>query len=149
MKNSQKIAEGFLFFILVLISLSLGIKVLVFKDIQTRIGLQMQGALVPSVFQSRFQINQANFIWKDRVKFISGDLDLRYDLAYFLTHGKWHIQIQSDNAVIYLLGDWAKIQGRGNVSLTQLRADLTFDQKKILDIGYLEAHSPTFNFSIK
>ena len=137
------------FALLFFIFFSIGVKYVVFWDLQKRIDLKIQGFLQPSIVQSSFQIHQASFVWKDKVKFLSGDLDLRYDLAYFLRYGKWHIQILSKNAVIYLLGDWAKIQGRGEVPLTKLRADLVFDQKKILDINNLEAYSPTFHFSIK
>lgn len=109
---------------------------------------EVKGNFVPVPGVPTFYFKNADFEWEHKVKFVSGDLKVEYDL-FSLLRRSLRIKISGKYLQIKLLGDWAAMEGVQDATLDSLYADLEFDQHGIRELNQVEAKSPKFQFHVK
>lgn len=121
----------------------------VFDQIQKRIEIQISGIWVPSVWKPAFKVRQAAFQWKERIRLLSGDVEVEYDPLDLWVRRNFRIRLSSTNARIQFLGDWSKLQGGGEMAVEKLFADIALDTKGLKEIYAVEVKSPSYQFQIQ
>lgn len=134
-------AAAWLFFV--------GAEYWVFDQIQRRIEVRISGTWVPSLWKPSFTVKQAAFEWKDRVRFLSGDVKVDYDPWDLWARRNFRIRLLSENAAIQFLGEWGQLQGGEKMTVDKLFADIALDTQGLKEIYAAEVKSPSYQFQIQ
>ncbi|MDD5216992.1 MAG: hypothetical protein PHN49_02195 [Candidatus Omnitrophica bacterium] len=118
-------------------------------EIERRIKADIQGDVRPVLFQPRFALKNVNFVWKDKLKVSSGEVDIEYDAMQLISGELLRVKIQGGNIQGELLGTWSEIEGVKQVDELTLIADLGFGRHGLREIHDVEVNSPTLKFRIQ
>lgn len=149
MSKKKGILVSFCVFLLVSGGLSFGINAWVYSEVQKRLDIKIGGNYVPAIFLPSFTVKNANFLWKDKVKLVTGDLEASFNIFSVVSDKGVRIKIKSQNCDIKFVGKWANLQGVEDVLLKDFFADIAIDFNGISEIYQISAMSPEFQFSIK
>ncbi|MBI3306693.1 MAG: hypothetical protein HYZ84_02645 [Candidatus Omnitrophica bacterium] len=122
--------------------------VLAYQKLQKNMKIHIDGNFIPFPLFPGFQVREAYFTWRDKVELISGNLNVRYNLVFFLP-SSFRIRVQGRSLQVKLLGSWAAQEGIQNLNLDFFEADLGLDRSGIREIYGIEAISPQFQFRVK
>lgn len=121
----------------------------VYKRLESRLDLKIQGRFSPRIFASAFDLNNAQFEWNGKVLFEKGDLKVEYNpFSFFLPQGL-RVRLTGKNLQVRLLGDWAKMQGVEKADLQKFEADFSLGRKGLNEIYCVEVQSQVFQFQLK
>lgn len=139
----------FLLFALAASAVSLGVNYWVYREVQKRLKVRVEGQYVPSFFSASFRLDRATFNWEDKVRLLDGSLEVGFDPASLFSSRGIRIVIKSRNARIKLLGSWAVQEGVEDAMVDTLLADIVLGRRRITGINEIEAKSKSFQFSLK
>jgi hypothetical protein len=118
------------------------------KRIERRLDLKMTGDYTPALFRPVFYLHNVTFEWRDRIKFLSGNLEVRYNPVDLFSGSKLRVKLSGKDFDIELLKDWAKVQGVENAAVDVFYADLEFDSRGLREIHAVDVQSKMFQFKI-
>lgn len=144
-----KIAACAVAFGIIAAGLSLGVNYWVFREVQKRLKVRVEGRYVPSVFLSSFRLEKATFNWEDRVRLVDGSIEVGFDPKTLFSNRGIRIIVKSRNARVKLLGSWAQQEGVEDATVDTLLADIVLGRKRITGINEIVATSKSFQFSLK
>ena len=144
----KKIVFGVILFLL-LIDLPVIGSWLVYRRIQNRLDLKIQGQFVSRIFVPVFYVRNASFEWNGKVRFEHGDLQVNYRPFSFLSPAGLRIHLSGENLQVRLLGDWAKMEGVENADLEKFDADFSLGRKGLNEIYWVQVESRAFQFHLK
>lgn len=128
---------------------SLGVNFWVFKEIQKRLKVHLEGQYVPTVFVPSFRLEKGSFNWEDRVRLVEGSIKVGFDPLTLFSGRGMRIVVKSSGAKIKFLGNWAVQEGIEDATVDTLYADVILGRRGISGINEIEARSPKFQFSLK
>ncbi len=115
------------------------------QEIEHRLAIKVEGILWPVFFQPSFELKTAHFTWPDRLKLISGDLKIDYDLISLLNQRRIRVKISGRDLQTSLLGEWAESQGLKDLKFNDFFADFEIGKQGLEEVNVLKAHSPLLN----
>lgn len=119
-----------------------------YYSLQKTLKTSIEGQFKPS-FTPHFQLKNAQFAWKDKVKLLSGDVDVHYSLLKFLFLRELRFQAKGKNLNAELMGSWAQMQGVQSIPLENFQSDLAFRGGKLTEVHSVYAFSKGFQFHIQ
>lgn len=119
------------------------------RQMEEKYAIKLKGDRATVLWEPRFQIHQASFVWRDRVELIQGDFQIEINPLLWLKSRIWSISLKGDGATLRFLGDWLKKTGVDEVKTERLRLELDFFQGEIHEIHLVEVVSPDYQFQIK
>jgi hypothetical protein len=122
---------------------------IVFKEIQHRLKFKVAGRFCPSYFFAGFFVEDASFVWEDRVELLSGSVKVEYNPVSVFTGELLRVKITSRGAQVRLIGEWSRTQGVGRAAIDFVNAELGLGRKGIREIDAVDVRSPAFRFEIK
>ena len=128
---------------------SLGVNFWVYKDIQKRLEIKVDGRYIPSLLTPSFRVENGTFNWEDKVRLVDGSIKVRFDLTPLFTKKGIRIIAESPGAKIKFLGNWALQEGIEDATVDTLYADVLLGRRGLAGINTIEANSPSFQFSLK
>lgn len=128
---------------------SLGLNFWVFKEIQKRLEIKIEGHYIPAVFTPSFRIEKGSFNWEDKVSLVEGAMEVHFDLTPLIAGKGIRIVVQSPGAKIKFLGNWALQEGIEDATVDTLYADVILGRRGLSGINLIEAKSPSFQFSLR
>ena len=132
-----------IFFVLLTLDLQ------VYRGLKSRFKSSIRGKLEPAVLSPSFYLRNAQLTWKEKVKLISGDLKISYNLWHFLQKSTLRVELEGKNLDVEFLGGWATSQGVRKVTLESFYADLGFGREGLREVYAVDAKSPSFQFRIQ
>lgn len=132
----------------------------VWHELEHRMNVKISGRYSPAFFLPAFTIKDAAFEWDDKVKLVSGNLNVSYEPFSFLFarggcalgSGDSLLQVKLSGTGLRaeLMGEWAMMEGvHGEVPIDHFSAELGFGSDGLREISSLFIHSPAFQFQIK
>lgn len=121
---------------------------LFYQALQKTLKTPINGKFKPYI-TPRFRIENAQFVWKNKVKLLSGDVDVRYSLLRFLLLREMRLQASGKDLNAELMGAWAQMQGVEAIPLESFQSDLVFKGGKLSEIHSVHAFSKGFQFHIQ
>lgn len=118
------------------------------SEVSNRLGFGLEGQVRPYLFQAKFTLKQAQFEWKEKIKFISGDLIVEYDWLEWLLSARLPFRVTGKNLKVALLGDWQLKTKSNPADIKCLDALLVLDKNGVKEIGRLNIQSDEFQFQI-
>ncbi len=115
------------------------------QEIERRLAIKVEGILWPGFFQPSFELKTAHFTWTDRLKLISGDLKVDYDLISLLNQRRIRVKISGRDLQTSLLGEWAENQGLSDLKFNDFFADFEVGKQGLEEVNVLKAHSRLLN----
>lgn len=135
--------------LLLLSVLSLGLNVLVYHELQTRLKIRLGGTYVPAVFIPSFEVRHGTFTWEDRVQLVDGNFKVTFDPLTLLSRRGIRIILTSKTSKIKFLGSWALQEGIEHATVDSLLADIILGRHGLAGINEVDVHSQSFQFSLK
>ncbi len=119
------------------------------RELQARLKIELHGKFEPVLFSPSFYLRHLEFVWKGKVKLISGDLQVKYRLGGLLTKNALRLELKGKNLEVEFLDEWAAAQGIEKVTLRSFYADLDLGPEGLREIFALDAEAPSFQFRIQ
>ena len=133
----------------ILSAISLGLNVLVYHELQSRLKIRMGGSYVPAVFIPSFEVRHGTFVWEDRVQLVDGNFKVTFDPLTLFSRQGIRIILTGTTSRIKLLGGWARQEGIENATVDTLLADITLGRRGLTGINEVDVRSQSFQFSLK
>lgn len=136
-------------FIIFLSLVSSGVNFGVYKEIQKRLSVQIEGRYIPNFFTPSFELRKGSFIWESKLQLIEGDFKVTFDPISLLTSQGIRIIVTSGGSRVKLLGDWAIQEGIEDAVVDSLVADIVLGRRGLASVNEVEVASKSFQFSLK
>lgn len=117
----------------------------VISQAEKALELEVGGSVHAPAFKSGFVIERLHLDWDNRVRVLSGTLEVDYDLRSLIS-GRYAVMLNGRQVAAELMGDWAEIAGGQKAVFDEVFADLIFDDEGLREINALRAESPTLQF---
>lgn len=147
--NPLRFFAAVLTVILIAALFSLGVNFWVFKEVQKRLKIRVQGRYIPTVYAPSFRIEHGSFNWEDKVRLVDGNVEIGFDFSTLLSQQGIRIVAKSSGARIKFLGDWALQEGIEEAAVEMLYADVILGRRGIAGINQIQVKSPSFQFSLQ
>ncbi len=121
----------------------------VFRRLQSRLKLKIQGQYAPVLFLPEFKVKNASFRWEDKVELMAGDIRVEYRPLSVFWGDNLCVKVSGAGVKVKLLGSWAAMQGVQDSTVETFEADLGISAKGLKEILGVEIVSPQFQFRIK
>ncbi len=102
----------------------------------------------PEWFRPSYELRNAQVVWRERVKILSGSVRVEYDLLSVLG-GVLRVRISGRGVQARLLGEWAKIQGVEETPVESFYAQLGVGREGLRAVEEVDVRSPAFQFRIR
>lgn len=134
---------------LLMSALSLGLNFWVYRELQSRLKIQLAGRYMPALFIPSFEVRQGSFVWDDRVQLVDGNFKVTFDPLTLISQRGIRVILKSKASKIRFLGNWALQQGLEAATVDSLVADIILGRRGLAGINEVEVLSQTFQFSLK
>ena len=130
-------------------ALSLGLNFWVYRELQSRLKIQMGGRYIPALFIPSFEVRNGTFTWEDRVQLVDGNFKVTFDPLTLVSQHGIRVILTSTASKIKLLGSWAQQEGVENAAVDSMVADILLGRHGLTGINEVEVKSRSFQFSLK
>jgi len=122
--------------------------ILFLKHFEEKYSVHLLGKKSFSLIRPQVKINQASFVWNDKIALEKGNFEIGVDPWVWLQTRVWSVRVRGDGAKLRFLGEWLRKTGVSEVTATRLRLAISFSNEGIQDIDTVDLVAANYQLQI-